>query len=190
MSVKNRTLSFCKLFSFYEEISEEFLDETDVDFYFYHNIFDTSQSEHRIVRVSRGSNKKSFAIKLLQFCDLKTRQRYIVQEEVINSKKENSLVWPTICAIFSKVLIKPASAYRLRYQNPKLRLDPRSQKTISFVITITISLNIQSDKFIYHSVWDTTILAFLSPKSLNYTAINLFLQKLSTLAIVKFTISS
>ena len=47
-----------KLYSFYEEKPEEFLDETDVDSYFYQNIFDISLSQHRIVRVSRGSNKK------------------------------------------------------------------------------------------------------------------------------------
>ena len=78
----------CKLYSFHEEIPEEFLDETDVDSYFHHNIFDISQSQHRIVRVKRGSNKKSFAIKLFQFCDLKTQQRYILQEEVNISKRE------------------------------------------------------------------------------------------------------
>ena len=57
MYVKKQIPSLCKLYSFYEEIPEEFLDETDVDGYFYHNIFDISQSQHRIVRVSRGSNK-------------------------------------------------------------------------------------------------------------------------------------
>ena len=88
MSVKKQIPSLCKLLSFYEEIPEESLDETDVDSYFYHNIFDTSQSNHRIVRVSRSSNKKSFAIKLFQFCDLKTQQRYILQEEVNISKRE------------------------------------------------------------------------------------------------------
>ena len=75
MSVKKRIHSLCKLYSFNEEVPEEFLDETDVDSCFYHNIFDISQSQHRIVRVSRGSNKKSFAIKLFQFCDIKTQQR-------------------------------------------------------------------------------------------------------------------
>ena len=88
MSVKKQIPSLCKLYSFYEEIPEEFLDETDVDSYFYHNIFDISQSQHRIVRVSRGSNKKSFAMKFFQFCDLKTHQRYILQEEVNISKRE------------------------------------------------------------------------------------------------------
>ena len=88
MSVKKQIPSLCKLYSFYEEIPEEFLDETDVDNYFYQNISDISQSQHRIVQVSRGSNKKSFAIKLFQFCDLKTQQRYILQEEANISKRE------------------------------------------------------------------------------------------------------
>ena len=64
------------------------MDETDVDVYFHHNIFDISQSQHRMVRVSGGSNKESFAIKFFQFCDLKTQQRYILQEEVNISKRE------------------------------------------------------------------------------------------------------
>ena len=88
MSVKKQIPSLCKLYSFFEEIPEEFLDETDVDSYFYHNIFDLSHSQHRIVRVSRGSNKKSFAIKLFQLCGLKTQQRFILQEEVNIFKRE------------------------------------------------------------------------------------------------------
>ena len=55
MSVKKQIPSLCKLFSFYEEIPEEFLDQTDKDSYFNQNIFDISQSKHRRVRVSRGS---------------------------------------------------------------------------------------------------------------------------------------
>ena len=57
MSVKKQIPSLCKLYSFYKEIPEEFLDETDVDSYFYYNIFDISQSQHRIVGVIRGSKK-------------------------------------------------------------------------------------------------------------------------------------
>ena len=86
MSVKKQSPILCKLSSLYEEKPDEFLDATDVDNYFHHNIFDVSLSKHRIVRVSRGSNKKSFAIKLFQFCDLKTQQRYILKEEVNISK--------------------------------------------------------------------------------------------------------
>ena len=88
MSVKKQSPSSCKLYSFNKEIPEEFLDETDVDCYFYLNIFDISHSQHRIVRVSWGSSKKSFAIKLFEFCGLKTQQRYILQEEVNISKRD------------------------------------------------------------------------------------------------------
>ena len=88
MSVGKKIPSLYKLYSFYEEKPEEFLDDTDVDSYFYQNIFDIFQSQHRKVRVSRCSNKKSFAIKLFQFFDLRTQQRYILQEKVNISKRE------------------------------------------------------------------------------------------------------
>ena len=88
MSTKKQISSLCKPYSVYEEIPEEFLDETDVDSYFYHNILDISQSHHRIVRVNKGSNKKSFAFKVFQFCNSKLQQRFILKEEVSISKKE------------------------------------------------------------------------------------------------------
>ena len=189
MSVKKQIPSLCKLYSFHEEIPEEFLDETDVDSYFYRNNFDISQSQNRIVRVSRGSNKKSFEIKFFQFCDLKTQQRYILQEAV-KPPKERSFVWSTVCAKFSKLLITLASAYRFPYRSSKLRLHLQSQKTIFFIFTIPISLNTQLDKFVYRSDLETTDLAYFRSKNLNYTAIKFFLQKLSTLTIAKFTIST
>ena len=142
------------------------------------------------MRVSRGSSKKSFAIKLSQFRDLKTQQHYTPKKKWL-SPKENSFVWSTVwAAIFLKLLIKLASAYIFPYRSPKLRLDLQSQNTISLPITITISLNIQIDKFVYPSGLETTILAFFPSKSLHYTAFSLFLQKLSTLTIAKFTIST
>ena len=64
------------------------MDETDVDSYFYYNILDISQSHHRIVRVSKGSNKKIFAFKVFHFCASKLQQRFILKEEVSISKKE------------------------------------------------------------------------------------------------------
>ena len=67
MSTEKQTSSLCKLYSVYEELPEDFLDETEVDIYFYHNILDISQSHHRIVSVSKGSNKKSFAFEAFQF---------------------------------------------------------------------------------------------------------------------------
>ena len=45
-------------------------------------------SHHRIVRLSNGSNKKSFAFKVFHFCDSKLQQRFILKEEVSIFKKE------------------------------------------------------------------------------------------------------
>ena len=174
---------------FYEDVPEEFFDETDVDSFFSHNIFVISQPQHRIVGVSKGSNKKSFAIKLFLFWELKTQQRYILQEEVENSEGE-------LCSLvdrlrdFLRTLIQRASVYRFDYRNPKKKLNLQSQKRIFLLITTKISLNIQIHIFVYRSDSKTTIVASRPSKSLNYTVINSYLQKLSTLTIVKFTTST
>ena len=88
MSTKKQISSLCKLYSIYEKKPEGFLDETDVESYFCNNISDLSQSHNRIVRVSKGSNKTSFALKVFHFCDSKLQQRFILKEEVSISKKE------------------------------------------------------------------------------------------------------
>ena len=58
MSVKKQIPSLSKLYTIYDEDPENFLDETDVDGYFYHNILDIALIDNRIVRVGKGSNKK------------------------------------------------------------------------------------------------------------------------------------
>ena len=121
MSVKKQIPSLCNFYSFYEEIPEEFLDETDVDSYFYHNIFDISQSQHRIVRVSRGSNKKSFAIKLFQFCDLKPQQRYILQEEGNISKRELTCLVDNL-RDFLKTFDQASKCIRIPLPKPKVEI--------------------------------------------------------------------
>ena len=137
MSVVKQIPSLCKLYSFYEEIPQGFLDESDVDSCFYHNIFDIFQSQHPIVCVSKGWNKKTFAIILFEFGDLKTQQRYILQENWI-SPRENSLLWSTVCAIFTKLLITLASVYRFPYRSPKLKLDLHGNQ---FFLTESVNLN-------------------------------------------------
>ena len=88
MSTKKQISSLCKLYSDYEEIPEDFLVKTDVDSYFYHNILDSSQSHHRKVRVSKGSNKRSFPFKVFHFCDSKLQEQFFLREELSISKKE------------------------------------------------------------------------------------------------------
>ena len=127
MSVKKQIPSLCKLYSFNEEIPEEFLDETDVDKYFYHNIFDISQSQYRIVRVSRGSNKKSFAIKLFQFCDLKRQQRYILQEEVNISKRELTCLVDNL-RDFLKIFDQASKCIQIPLPKPKVEIGSTKSK--------------------------------------------------------------
>ena len=58
MSVKKQSSSLCKIYSFYKELPEEFLEETGWDSYFHNKVSDISQSQHRIVRPSKRCNKK------------------------------------------------------------------------------------------------------------------------------------
>ena len=132
MSVKKRIPSLCKRFSFYEEIPEEFLNETDVDSYFYHNIFDISQSQHRIVRVDRGSNNKSFAIKLFQFCYLKTQQRYILQEEVNICKRELTCLVDNL-RDFLKTFDQASKCIQLPLPKPKVEIGSTKSKDNLFL---------------------------------------------------------
>ena len=128
MPLKKQLPSLCELYSFYEEIPEEFSDETDVDSYFYHKIFDISQSQHRIVRVSRGLNKKkSFAIKLFQFCDLKTQQRYILQEEVNISKRELTCLVDRL-RDFLKFFDQASKCIQIPLPKPKVEIGSTKSK--------------------------------------------------------------
>ena len=122
--------------------------------------------------------KKVFCIQvvpLLQFEDISV----ILHKKTLIFSKENSVLWSTVCTVYSKFLLNRASVYKLHYRNLKLKLDLRSQKAVSSLITITMSVNIQLDKFVYRSD--------LERKILNNKPINLFFQKLSTLTIENFT---
>ena len=127
ISVKKQIPSLCKVYSIYEETPEEFLDETDTDRYFYHNIFDISQSQHRIVRVSRGSSKNSLAIKLFQFCDLKTQQRYILQEEVNISKRQLTCLVDKL-RDFLKTFDQASKCIQIPLPKPKAEIGSTNSK--------------------------------------------------------------
>ena len=87
-SAEKQIPSLCKFHAFDEELLEEFLDETDVDSSSYRSFLGNSQSQRRIVRVSKDSLKITFASKLLEFCEVKTQQRYIFQKETNIAKTE------------------------------------------------------------------------------------------------------
>ena len=121
MSTKKQISSLCKLYSMYEEIPEDFLDETGVDSYFYHNILDISQSHHRMVRVSKGSNKKSFALKMFHFCDSKLQQRFFLKEEVSISKKEIEFLLDSL-GEFLKAFDQANKVSQIPLPKPKLEI--------------------------------------------------------------------
>ena len=103
------------------------MDETVVDSCLYYIFFDFSQSQHRKVRVSKASNKKSFTFKFFQFCDLKTQQRYILQEAVNITKRE-------LCSLvnslhdFLKTFDKASKCLQIPLPKPKNEIRSTKSK--------------------------------------------------------------
>ena len=189
MSVKKQIPSLYKLFSFYEEIPEEFLDEIDADTYLYHNNFDISQSQHRIVRVSRGSNKKSFAIKFFQFCDLKNQQRYILQEDLNISKRDLTCLVDNL-RNFLKTFDQASKCIQDPPPKPKVEIGSTKSKDNLFALYYN-DTNEHPNRQIRLSIrFGNNNSCVFSFKGFEYAAFNLLLQKLSTLTIAKFTMST
>ena len=86
MSIRKQSPSLSKLYTIYEEVSENCLEETDIDSYFHHNFLDIAPNDNRIFRDSKSSKKIHF--KLFQFCNLKNQQKFILEEEVSVSLKK------------------------------------------------------------------------------------------------------
>ena len=182
---KKQISSLCKFYSVYEEIPEEFLDETDVDSYFCHNILDISRSHNRIVRVSKGSNKKSFAFKVFHFCDSKLQRQFILKEEVSISKKENESSLDSLGEFLkdfdqaNKVsqIPLPKPKFEIGFTKAEDELFSHCYKNIVEHLNRQIRLSFRFEK-------KTRLVSFPS-KSLNITVINSFLQKLSTWVTAK-----
>ena len=165
MSTKKQISSLCKSYSVYEEIPEEFVDKTDVDSYLYHNILDISQSHHRIVRVSRGSNKKSFAFKVFHFCDSTLQQRFILKEEVSISKKEIESLLDSLGELLkvfeqaNKVseIPLPKPEFEIAFTKAKDELFSHCYKDIAENLNRQIQMSIQFERnktrFFRQKVW-------------------------------------
>ena len=95
--------------------------------FFYHKIFYLSQSQHLLVRVSRASHKKSFAIKLFQFCDSKTQQCYILQEEVNISKRELTFLVDSLRDLL-KTFDHACKCIQIPLQRPKSEIGSTKSK--------------------------------------------------------------
>ena len=84
------------------------------------------------MRVSRGSNKKSFAINLFQFCDLKTQQHYILQEEVNISKRELTCL-VDILRDFLKTFDQASKCIQIPLPKPKVETGSKKSNDNLFV---------------------------------------------------------
>ena len=137
MSRKKQISSLCKLYSIYEEIPEEFLEETDVDSYFYHNFLDISQSHHRVVELAKDPTKSLLHSKCFIFAIQSYSSDLFSRKKSTFPKRKLSL-YSTVWGNFSKLLIKPTKYRRSLYLNLNLRLDLQKQKTnCSLIVTRT-----------------------------------------------------
>ena len=141
------------------------------------------------MRVSRGSKKKSFAIKFFQFSDLKTQHRYILQEEVKISKKELTCLVDSV-RDFLKTFNNASKCIQIPLPKPKDEIGSTKLKDNLFAhYYYDIFEHPNRQVRLSFRFGNNNSRVFLS-KSLNYMAISLFLQILSTLTIAKFTIST
>ena len=126
MSVKKQFSSLSKLYTSYKEVPESFLDEIDVDSYFYQNNLHIALIDNRIFRVTKCSNKKIFPFKLFQFCNLKNQQIFILEEEVSVSLKELAAILNT--------LRKFLKQYDKTVKFPDLYPLPKPKQEIGFTL--------------------------------------------------------
>ena len=133
MSTKKKQFSsFYKLYSVYEDLPEVFLDETDVDIYFCHNILDISQSHHRIIRVIKGSNKQYFGFKVFLYCHSKLQQRFTLQEEVSIFKKEIESLYDSL-GEFLKAFDRANKVSQIPLLKPKFEIGFTEAKDELFI---------------------------------------------------------
>ena len=150
---------------------------------------DISQSHHLIVRVSKGSNKKSSAFKVIHFCDSNLQQRFNLKEEVSISKKQIDSLLDSLGEFLeafdktNKVLQipLPKPKFETGFTKAKDELFSHCYKDIIEHLNRQIRLSFRFEK--------NKICVFFI-KILNNTVINSFLQKLSTWVTAKPNIST
>ena len=79
------------------------------------------------MRVSRGSNKKSFAIKLFQVCIIKTQQRYILREQLNISKREITSLVDSL-RVFLKTSDHASKSIQISLPKPKVEIRSTTSK--------------------------------------------------------------
>ena len=139
------------------------------------------------MRVSRGFNKISFAIKLLHFCDLKTQQHYIFQEEVNISKRELTCLVDSL-RDFLRTFDHAIKCIHNPLPKPNFEIGSTESKDNLFAHYYNDIIEHPNRQIRLSFRFGNNNSCVSSIQNLNYTAINLFLEKLSTLTMAKFNI--
>ena len=165
------------------------MDGTDVHSYIYPNILDISQPHHRIVWVSKGSNKKSFAFKVFRFCDSKLQQWFTLKREVSISKKE---IEPLLDSLgeFLRAFDQANKLSQIPLPKPKFEIGFTKAKDELFSHCYQDALEHLNRLFRLSLRFGKTRFASFPSKSINITVINSFLQELSTWVTAKSNIST
>ena len=143
------------------------------------------------MRVSRGSSKKSSAIKLFQFCDLKTRQRYSLQEAVNNCKRELTCVVDKL-RDFLKTFDQASKCIQIPLLKPKVEIGSTKSKDNLFALHYNDIIEHPNRQIRLSFRFGNHNSCVFSLKKVELQG-NQFLlteKKLSTLTIVKFKIST
>ena len=90
--IKNELPTLSKLYSIYEEIPEDLLDEADIDAYFYRRILNITKIENRLVRLSKTSNENSSQLKVCKIDCSTIQQKYTLGEENTLTRRELGVV--------------------------------------------------------------------------------------------------
>ena len=186
----------CKLFSFYEEIPEESLDEASVQKCFYQFTFDICQSQHRNARVGSDSNKQPLTIKVLQFLGSEDRHSRFVSLRRSSFLETRTWLFGRQFAQISQSFYRSIKCLQISLPKPSIGNGSTVSKDYVFyhyyknIIEQHRTLVPLRDKFDYRSALKITNLAYFLPKGLSYAVINSRLLKLLPSSIAKFTIST
>ena len=105
------------------------------------------------------------------------------------SEKQKSVLWLTVCAIFSKPLKMRASVLKFHYRIHKLILDLQSRREISLIFTIKTLLHTQKDLPANCSDFEKQFLS-LFQQNFDLHGNQLNLTESVTVTIAKFTTST
>ena len=154
MSIKKQNSSLSKLYTLYEEVPESFLDETDVDIHFYHNI---ALIDNRIVRVSKGSNKKKHLLSsYFSFVTWKINKDSFLRRRCQFYQKKLQLFWTLYASFWNRTIKLSSLQPHTLYSNQSKLLVLLYSKTNSLHIISETLKNIATDKNVFLFVLSVT----------------------------------